>query len=211
MPNQRSPLVSAPARSSGTQQGDHSASERPPAADDRATGCPTGRTAASRAGGLSTPRSGATVAWRVGRRDLPTVLAGTGIAATGMHAPGVLTIHRNRDSARASTATAAPVCRVFPPAPGRRTRRFLRSIVEADQSTWATATQCREDRRSTAAVILPRAGRAGSAAACDHPRHSGLSAAGRRHRSGRHRDVSRRVLPPSPVTAPQDDSTSRWR
>ena len=178
---------------------------------DRATGCPTGRTAASRAGGLSTPRSGATVAWRVGRRDLPTVLAGTGIAATGMHAPGVRTIHRNRDSARASTATAAPVCRVFRPAPGRRTRRFLRSIVEADQSTWATATQCREDRRSTAAVLLPRAGRAGSAAACDHPRHFGLSAAGRRHRSGRHRDVSRRVLPPSPVTAPQDDSTSRWR
>ena len=33
MPNQRSSLVSTPARSSGTQQGDHSASERPPAAD----------------------------------------------------------------------------------------------------------------------------------------------------------------------------------
>jgi hypothetical protein len=93
---------------------------------DHATGRPMGRTAVFRAVDLATSKSGATVAWRAGRRDLPTVLAGTGIAATGDHAPGVRTIHGSRGSARASTATAVPVCRAFGPAPGRRTRRFLR-------------------------------------------------------------------------------------
>src|SRR5918993_3842460 len=132
----------------------------------RAMGCPTGPAFVLRAGAPATSRSGATVAWRIGRRDLPTVLAGMGIAATGIDARGVRTIHGNRGSAHASTATAGPLCRVFGPAPGRRTRRFLRAIVEADQATWATAAQCREDRGSTAAVLLPRTGRAGSAAGC---------------------------------------------
>ena len=89
---------------------------------DRATSCPTGPAAVFRGVDLATSRSGATVAWRVGRRDLPAVLAGTGIAATGIHAPGVRTTHGNRGSARASTATAVPLGRVFEPAPGRRTR-----------------------------------------------------------------------------------------
>jgi len=164
---------------------------------DRATGCPTGRTAVFRAGGLATSRSGATVAWRVGRRDLPTVLAGTGIAATGTRVRGVRTIRGNRDSGRASIATAVPVCRVFGPVLEQRTKRFLRSIVEADQSTWGTATLCREDRRSTAAGLLPRAGRAGRAVGCIRPRHFGVSAACRQRRSGRDRDASRCVLPPS--------------
>jgi hypothetical protein len=168
---------------------------------DRATGRPTGPTAVFRAVDLATSRSGATVAWRVGRRDQPTVLAGTGIAATGIHAPGVRTTHRNRGSARASTATTVPVCRVFGPAPGRRTRRFLRQIVEADQTTWATPARCREDLRSTAVVLLPRTGRAGRAAGCIRPSHFGVSAGCRRHRSGRHRDASSCGLPPSSHTA----------
>jgi hypothetical protein len=175
---------------------------------DRATGRPTGPTAVFRAVDLATSRSGATVVWRIGRRDLPTVLAGTGIAATGIDARGVRTIHGNRGSARASTATAVPLCRVFGPAPGRRTRRFLRAIVEADQATWATAAQCREDRGSTAAVLLPRTGRADSAAGCIRPHHVRLPHVGgsacRRHRSGRHGDASRCVLPPrSPTASPQ--------
>jgi hypothetical protein len=175
---------------------------------DRATGCPTGPAVVFRAGDLATSRSGATVAWRIGRRDLPTVLGGTGIAATGSDARGVRTIHGNRGSARASTATAVPLCRVFGPAPGRRTRRCLRAIVEADQATWATAARCREDRGSTAAVRLPRTGRAGSAAGCIRPphfrpHHVGVSVC-RRHRSGRHGDPSRCVLPPrSPTASPQ--------
>jgi hypothetical protein len=168
---------------------------------DRATSCPTGPAAVFRGVDLATSRSGATVAWRVGRRDLPTVLAGTGIAATGIHAPGVRTIHGNRGSARASTATAVPLCRVFGPTPGRRTRRFLRSIVEADQATWATASQRREDPRSTAAVLLPRTGSAGRAAGRARPRQFGVSATYRRHRWARNRDASRSVLPPSSHTA----------
>jgi hypothetical protein len=175
---------------------------------DRATGRPTGPVVVFRVGDLATSRSDATVVWRIGRRDLPSVLAGTGIAATGIDARGVRTIHGNRGSARASTATAVPLCRVFGPALGRRTRRFLRAIVEADQATWATAAQCREDRGSTAAVPLPRTGRAGSAAGCIRPphvrpHHAGGSAC-RRHRSGRHGAASRCVLPPrSPTASPQ--------
>ena len=178
---------------------------------DRATSCPTGPAAVFRGVDLATSRSGATVAWRVGRRDLPTVLAGTGIAATGIHAPGVRTIHGDRGSARVSTATAVPVGRVFGPAPGRRTRKFLRSIVEADQATWATASQRREDPRSTAAVLRPRTGRADGAAGRARPSQFGVSAVCRRHRSGRHRGPSRCVLPPRSHTAPQQDSTVRRR
>ena len=143
---------------------------------DRAKSCPTGPAAVFRAVDLATSRSGAIVAWRVGRQDLPTVLAGTGIAATGIHAPGVRTIHGDRGSARVSTATAVPVGRVFGPAPGRRTRKFLRSIVEADQATWATASQRREDPRSTAAVLRPRTGRADGAAGRARPSQFGVSA-----------------------------------
>ena len=178
---------------------------------NRATSCPTGPAAVFRGVDLATSRSGATVAWRVGRRDLPTVLAGTGIAATGIHAPGVRTIHGNRGSARVSTATAVPVGRVFGPAPGRRTRRFLRSIVEADQATWATAAQRREDLHSTAAVLRPRTGSADGAAGRARPSQFGVSAVCRRHRSGRHRGASRCVLPPRSHTAPQQDSTVRRR